>query len=209
MTSTAVIPVGINRFLVNHYAAVRRRLGMVGAPVNNKDAHIANAARLREERAQARAELRSERRAELAAAGFIGRKTRNVRPDVIDPVARLKGLPFDDSFTPELREPVDIILRYFGVAWSEIVGPSRIKVVASARAALVTFLVDLHGSPYTLAKLLDRDESTIRTIVRVNGKQMRELGCFLDAMTCVKDNGLSTLHKWKLPHDKNLKRKDR
>lgn len=208
MTATATpIPVGINALLSKHYAAVKRRLGLVSMPTNRKEEHIANAIQLRKERRVAHAKAR---RDQLEAAGFIGVKTRNApRPDTDNPLIRLAGLPFDDEFTPELREPIDIILRYFGVAWPEIVGPSRIKVVASARAAVISLLVELNASPYTLAKLLGRDESTIRTILRVNHEETRALSCVLDAINCAKHNGLVTLRRWKLPADKTIKRKDR
>lgn len=206
----ATIPT-LGERLSTHYRAVKARLGVPvrSGHTNNKDELIALGKILKEEEQKAKLQRAIERKERLAAEGFIGHNSRNApRPDVEDVNVRRKGLPFDELFYPELVEPVDIILSYFGVTWSEIVGPSRIKVVSACRGTVIAFLIELGASPYALAKLFGRDESTIRSILTTNGASLRDVACFAEATSCANNNGLDSLSRWKIPASKTAKRKD-
>jgi hypothetical protein len=202
----------VEALLSGHYLAVKRRLGVPikSKAVNNKDELIAHGRALKEEEKKRRAAEREEHKRFLQEHGFHAHNSRNApRPNWSDDAVRLKNLPFDETFTPELAEPTDMILRYFGVTWEEVVGPSRIKVIASARAAVICLLLELGASPYALAKLIGRDESTIRTIDRTNGAAVRKTSCVSEATSCARNNGLGSLRRWKLPPSKTQKRKER
>lgn len=183
--------------LLSHYDKVRARIGNPhNMPVKNRLKEILAAAAARkavenEERERERVEKAVRRR--FADSERVRRRRAKVRkmvretaPTILDFSDPMKGCSVKNK---AVRAAVQLVLEHFHVTWALVASRVRVQHVVEARAVIVTLLLDLGCSAYTIAKELGKDNTTIYKMLERHAEKARHNPCFVDAINCVTHNG--------------------